>query len=119
MIEEEHLKINRVITQEEYEQIMKICEEEVAKNRILQNEKYFLEVNYDLSFYKSNQWLTEFKILAKGEYFQDRLLIYYCKYEFEKEGHINLDDHSIGDTNRMCLHALRNYLISIGAESYD
>ena len=116
----EHLlKINRPITEQEYERMLDICEREVAENRIVQNGKYFREVNHELSFYKDNQWLNEFKILAKGEYFTDRVLVYGHKHTYEEVGIICLDDHSMGEINRKCANELKRYLLSIGAKEYD
>lgn len=109
------LNINREITEDEYQVLFDICREEVEKNKQTQNGQYFLSINEDLSFYTTNQWKTEFKIVAKGAYFEDRMLVYYYKYNFEEKGLICLDDHSEGEINRACAERLRLKLMEMGA----
>ena len=111
--------IDRQITRTEFKQILRICENAVKENNEIRQGKYFREVNYDKSYYDKNEFRVSFEIFAKGEYFDDRMLIYYHHYNNMKiPGIIYLDDHSQGMINLQCVFKLREYLLKIGAKEY-
>lgn len=113
-----NMKINRIISIDEYEKIFKICKNAVSKNYKKFKGKYFRCINEELSYYNDNMWRVEFKILAKGEYFNDRQLIYYYFNKLNNYSEITLDDHSQGE-NLDCVYELKKYLYTIGAYDYE
>lgn len=112
------MKINHDISVDEYEKIFKICKNAVSKNYRKFKGEYFTCINEELSYYNSNMWRTEFKIIAKGKYFTDRKLIYFYFNKLSTYSEISLDDHSIGD-NLDCVYEMKKYLYTIGAYDYE
>ena len=114
--------MDRLLTQSEAYQIHDICYEEVEKNRIAQDGRYFRAIVVKNSRFNQDHLVEHLRIEAIGAYFNDRLLIDFEGYTLKSIGKvvIYLDDHSGPENhNNDCAVRLQKYLLSIGAHIAD